>query len=122
MTSATAEAGVVEAWTTAAKELGIDVVTPFRFSVEGRAHECLAWLAHFGGAHGIVLVGISPPDFATDPMLHADATREGYRWSAINTQVYGAFDRERFVEALLDWGFYGPAERRPSWLNVPDRG
>jgi hypothetical protein len=31
--------GVVAAWTTASKELGIEVVAPFRFVVGGREHE-----------------------------------------------------------------------------------
>ena len=113
----TTTTGMVEAWRVAGRELGIEVVAPFRFEVEGRSHECVAWLAHFGREKGLVLVELSPPDFATEQALRADAKRAGYQWSALDLQAYASFDRNTFVEALVDWGFTGPLDRRPSWLD-----
>jgi|SRR5580658_8925955 hypothetical protein len=106
----------INAWKMAARELGIEVVAPFAFSVDGRIHECLAWVAHFGRQKGIVVVGACPPDFVTDRTLMMDADYEGYQWSALDMRTYSVFNREDFIEALTDWGFTGPENRRPGWL------
>jgi hypothetical protein len=112
-----ARSAATEAWTAAGRALGIEVVAPFRFACDGREHECIAWLADFGGGRGIVLVGTSPPDFAIDRVLKQDASHEGFQWSALDLRSYAEFQREKFMEALLDWGFVGPKERRPPWLD-----
>jgi hypothetical protein len=109
----------IKAWLQAGRELGIDVVAPFTFVMDGRPHKCLAWVGKFGRERGLLLAGTSPPDFAIDLDLRNDAARAGYHWSAINVRVYAAFDRERFIEALIDWGFKGTVGERPSWLPAP---
>ena len=110
------EDNVINAWQRAGQELGIEVVAPFSFVTEGRKYECLAWVGKFGRERGLVLVATSPPGFAIDQDLRRDATSEGYQWSAINVRVYATFDRDKFIEALTDWGFTGPVGERPSWL------
>jgi hypothetical protein len=99
------EGGAIKAWLQAGLELGIEVVAPFTFVTEGRSHECLAWVAKFGGGRGIVLAATNPPGFAIDLDLRNDAAREGYQWSAINVSASNTFGREKFIEALADWGF-----------------
>ena len=107
----------VEAWKTAASELGIEVVAPFNFSVDGRKHECIAWVASFGSERGIVLVASTAPDHAVDEAVAGDAELAGYYWSVLDAKGYGTFKRESFIEALVDWGFKGPTEKRPAWLD-----
>lgn len=36
------------------------------------------------------------------------------------SDAYTRFDRARFIEALSDWGWYGPPALRPNWLIVGD--
>ncbi len=38
----------------------------------------------------------------------------------METNAYRVFDRGAFVDALLDWGFTGPKERRPVWIDSPE--
>jgi hypothetical protein len=117
MTTNPTSTNAIEAWNTAGRELGIEVVAPFHFSVDGRKHECVAWVAHLGHENGIVLVGTSPPDFAIDRTLVADARHAGYQWSALDLRSYAVFNRARFIDALIDWGYVGPEGRRPPWLD-----
>ncbi len=42
-------------WQKAGKNLNFEVVAPFRFRVEDREHECIAFLPDFGGQNGMVL-------------------------------------------------------------------
>ena len=106
---------VVEAWKTAARELDIEVVAPFTFGVAGRTHECDAWVRDFGG--GIIVVGENYPEYVASPLLIVDVERAGYGLSRVNIAFYDKYDRERFVETLEEWGFTGPLDRRPSWLD-----
>jgi hypothetical protein len=112
------EESVIKAWQSAGRELGLDVVAPFTFVADGRKHQCLAWVGRFGRERGLVLAATAPPDFAIDLELQRDAVQEGYQWSAINVRVYAAFERNKFIEALADWGFTGPSDERPPWLPV----
>lgn len=104
------------AWETAARELGFAAVVPFVLTVDDRTHECIAWLPDVGGPRGILVVGVSPPDFRVDPAFVEDAERLGYAWSGVATSSYGTFERALFVETLADWGFHGPADARPDGL------
>lgn len=107
---------LTDAWETASRELAIKASMPFSFEVDGRLHRCVAWLPDFGGKGGMVVVAICPPDFERDPNLFSDAKTAGYYASAINLEEYRDFDRERYIEMLQDWGFFGPPEARPAWL------
>lgn len=113
------EDSAIEAWLRAGQELGVEVVAPFTFVTEGRTHKCIAWVGKFGRERGLILAATNPPGFVIDLDLRNDAGREGYQWSAINVRVYAAFEREKFIEALADWGFKGPADERPPWLPPP---
>jgi hypothetical protein len=31
--------------------------------------------------------------------------------------IYAAYDRQLFLETLADWGWCGPLDQRPSWLD-----
>ena len=109
------DASVVSAWKVAGTALDIEVVAPFTFTVSGRTHECSAFLPHFGREGGIVVAVTSPPDFVIDTILAKDAKARGFDCSFVNVELYRDFDRTRFVSALVEWGFTGPEDKRPSW-------
>lgn len=110
------EKDAIKAWQRAAHELGIEVIAPFSFVRDGRKHDCVAWVRKFGRERGLVLAATSSPGFEIDEDLRKDATLEGYQWSAINVRAYATYHRDKFIEALTDWGFRGPADERPPWL------
>lgn len=103
-------------WREARDKLGIAVVAPFTFRVDGRAYECVAWLPDFGGPRGMVLFELSAPEFRVPAEAVADAEACGYRWSGVNGALYRQYNEAVFVEALRDWGFTGAASARPTWL------
>jgi hypothetical protein len=103
---------ISKAWMAAARDLGVDVIAPFSLTVDGRDHEYLALVPHFGGGKGIVVAALP-----SDRVLYADAKSADYRCSFVNVELYGAYERAFFIETLTEWGFTGPAEKRPAWLN-----
>jgi hypothetical protein len=105
---------VIDAWLLAGRELGIQVVAPFTFEAEGQLYPCLAWLPDFGGGDGTLVAEIG----ADRDLLRA-GTLVGRRCSFVNPGAYRTFERDHFIETLLDWGFSGPPQRRPTWLDEP---
>jgi hypothetical protein len=110
------EKSVSTAWIEAGKALGIQVKVPFEFRVGDRVHKCLAFLPHFSGSGGLVIMGTRPPDFRADEAFKADAERCGYVWSFLNIDEYQKFDGNLFRDTLREWGYTGPDAERPSWL------
>ncbi len=102
---------VTEAFLAAGRDLKIEVIAPFDLIVDGKSHQYLAYLPHFGGPKGMVVAAI-----VADGGLHAAANRAGLYSSSVNSEVYDKYEREHFIDTLNDWGFYGPGEKRPPWL------
>lgn len=107
---------VIEAWRIAGEKLGVTVMAPYDFIFGGRAHSCLAFLPHFGTEKGILVLGMSPPEFHTDKTIEAVAERTGVGCSILNVERYRQYDEEFFRETLCDWGYFGPDDQRPPWL------
>jgi hypothetical protein len=105
-------AGVIAAWKTASWALGISVTAPFTCS---DSLECVAFLPDFGGPNGMVVGAIGAPA-ETDRALGRWAKERGLYLSFLNPEVYQTYDASTFKEALVDWGYFGPSETRPSWL------
>ena len=111
------EKDVSRAWRIAAEELGIAVDIPFALiGDEARQFDCIGLVHEFGSQRGTLLFSTSPPDFAINGEAVKAADAAGYCWSAINVALYNRYDRDVFIDALRDWGFVGPPERRPEWL------
>ncbi len=64
----------------------------------------------------MLVEAIFPPGFTSNARFVGDATSVGYYVSGINVESYSVFRPQHFQETLRDWGFYGPATARPSWL------
>lgn len=107
---------VTAAFLAAGRDLGLDVVAPFELIVYGRVHRFLAFLPHFGGPRGM-MVAAGPPDGA----LYEATQRAGHYVSFINADMYSTYEQRHFIDTLSDWGYYGPEENRPSWLNADGR-
>lgn len=112
------EQHLIDAWLTASRELGVDVVAPFWLVTDaGERYSYVAYLPHFGSPRGI-LVAALPADLPSDPALERAAKSQGYICSFV-ADIYREFDRPLFVETLVDWGFFGAKDQRPAWLELP---
>jgi hypothetical protein len=96
---------VSRAWGEAAADLGIRVTAPYTAAdAPGGPVEFLALLHDFGGPRGTLVRSMHAP-----PLQLA-----GYFVSGVNPAVYAVYDRQTFVDALQDWGWYGEGAP-PAW-------
>lgn len=111
------------AWEEACRKLGIKIVAPFTLKVGTQSVDCLAFLPDFGSPNGMVIGAILGPKFETDACLTELAKRKGLFYSFINPSPFANTSVEEavFKEALIDWGFFGPEKKRPSWLARSER-
>jgi hypothetical protein len=75
----------------------------------------IVYLPDFGGKHGAV---VFVQDFEA-PVLERFDTKPlqvaGYFFSILSLQGYSRYKREDFIETLMDWGYFGPAQSCPEW-------
>jgi hypothetical protein len=99
---------ISQAWLQAAADLGIRVTAPFAVRVS--ADDAVIYEAHvedFGGPTGTVIGSLD------DELRDCRAT-QGYYCSNL-TVSYRTYRRQQFIDTLNDWGWFGPAELRPTW-------
>src|SRR5438105_3023706 len=96
---------MIAAWKWAAEDLGIEVVSPF---VLGR-DEFPVHIPLFGRSAGALPIWIG------DQRSRRDAELKGFFVSLLNPEVYCKHDRALFIETLVDWGWFGSADRTPDW-------
>ena len=102
---------LTQAWQLASKDLGIEVVAPYRLMLKcGVAVEATLLVRDFGASRGMLL-SITYEQFrvVTDELV-----AEGYGYSVFSGKDL-SYDQTYFVEILNDWGWTGPENRRPSW-------
>jgi|GEM_PF-1659421 len=109
---------VSRAWMTASVELDIRVVAPYRLDAPSGSAECVAFLPDFGGPSGMVIGAIMAPRFQTDKRIMHLCNEVGVYCSFINVDAYFDYRKERFIDALRDWGYFGNAEKQPNWFTV----
>jgi hypothetical protein len=107
---------MAQAWLEASEDLGIRVVHPFRFkTLSGEEVETVGvYLPDFGSPAGMLLTC----RFDSDKVCElADETE--FRTSGLNPESYEPYQRERYIQTLSDWGWYGLTVEMPSWYD-PD--
>ena len=102
---------ITEAFLAAGRDLGVEVVAPYVLMADGRRHKFSAFVPYFGNSKGIVIAAM-PSSHA----LSEAARKVGLGISFVNQEMYGTYGRDHFIDMLTEWGFYGPDEKRPSWL------
>src|SRR5436190_1835387 len=97
------EAKVVAAWKEAAAELGFQFTSPFIATLpDGSQQEHIGLVHHFGRRVGtLISVLYEPSEHFRRP------TSEDYFWSILGLG-YRHYNRDDFIEALDDWGYFGP--------------
>jgi hypothetical protein len=101
------------AWRDAAEDLGITVAAPCELLDEGGniSAVAVAWVESFGSGNGSVVAGLRSHRQA----VQSAARRQGQFCSFINEESYAHYDRELFVAALNDWGWFGEPAHAPAW-------
>lgn len=103
---------IMQAWRSAAEQLGIRVEIPFTFTTkDGETKHFEARVIDFGGPNGIVL-GVIGDDKSTMKQRE----EAGYSWSDLSP-TYESYDREHFIATLDDWGWFGPERQEPAWYS-----
>jgi hypothetical protein len=102
---------MVDAWIEAGKVLGIEVIAPFHIQSGDGPIRYTAFLRDFGCPAGMVVVPIDSPD---RDRLTVAAREAGYYISCLGPS-YEQFGRDRFEEALGDWGWFGDEASTPTW-------
>ena len=104
---------MAKAWLDAADDLGIRVVHPFMFTDRaGRTATTVGvFLPDFGSPDGALLTCRFD-----DESLGAIADGTDYFQSGLSPYHYEPYDRETFIEALNDWGWFGDKASAPDWF------
>jgi hypothetical protein len=106
------------AWAEIGKELEIRVIAPFEIASGQDLIRCIAFLPNFGGPRGMVMGAIDPDSPSiTDQRISKYAKENGLYCSFVGLGTYGTRSKSSFVEALEDWGYYGPTDDCPPWFN-----
>lgn len=104
-------------WQLAASRLAIKVITPFCLSGPSGLLKCTAFVPHFGNEKGTaVIVKMSGQQTDELPALKQLAEENSVAFSMMFAQP--EFRLTEFKEALLDWGYFGPPESCPRWIDV----
>jgi hypothetical protein len=107
---------MARSWLDAAADLGIRVVHPFRFTTASAvtAETVGVFLPDFGSRNGMLLAC----RFDSDE-LYDLVDNSSYRTSGLNPRYYEPYSRNRFIQTLSDWGWFGSEDQRPQWYD-PD--
>lgn len=101
---------LIQAWTMAAQDLGIEIVCPFVLTLKnGEEVQADLLVKDFGPTLVVT-------DAAEETLrrLGDQLGIEGYGYSAFCGEEL-VYDRELFIKTLNDWGWAGPEDRRPKW-------
>ena len=100
-------------WQRVAKDLGIDIVTPFEavFS-DGSRLTVSAWVKNFGAPRGML---INADYDVLKPHKHK-IVESGYGYSSNLGSSADRYERSSMIEVLKDWGWSGTADEKPDWL------
>lgn len=105
------------AWLHAGDELGIRVTAPKEILDGSNNRIFAAYLLDFGSLNGCYLYPVESLAHSREWIdIHTWAITHQQYVSFIKADEYRTYERERFIEALTDWGYFGPDSLRPIWL------
>jgi hypothetical protein len=106
-------------WHDACHRLGVRIDAPFTLGSDGSLIDCIAFLPDFGGPKGMVVGAMDLPKIKPNALVLQLAHKDGLYASFINATPYACatIKDSLYQEALSDWGFFGPENKRPVWLH-----
>lgn len=104
-------------WHSAGDDLGFDVVEDFELLLSsGKRISVPVLVPCFGASNGMLVVTtIDQLEGVTDELVEA-----GYGYAVMDEPREGEeYDREAFIDVLVDWGWSGEESASPKWLSCP---
>jgi len=108
---------LVAAWRRAGADLGIVVESPFSVKVGDESVNAIALVHEFGSEAGTIVLSLDYLPLTDFLALGERLKKLGYFSTAINPRSYVPYSRDRYVNALVDWGWRGDPAERPSWAS-----
>jgi hypothetical protein len=99
---------ISQAWQKAQADLGIRAVAPFEINIDGRKAIVEAFVPDFGGPNGAVAL-------TNETAHHKKALANLGNFASILFPPYRSYSRERFIDTLNDWEWFGRPEEKPAW-------
>ena len=108
---------IPESWLEAARDLSIRVLEPNPLADVADDLSRAVYIPDFGGRRGAIAFTQNFSDSESEDFKITPLKDAGYYWSILSDREYKAYNRELFVETLVDWGYFGTAETCPSWYH-----
>jgi hypothetical protein len=107
---------VLNAWRKAADDLSITVATNVLVDLpDGGNRRFLALVSGFGTIKGTLIGLLSEGNGGAFFANCRLAEQLGFCYSELNPEAYSEYDREQFIETLVDWGWADPGQEPPEW-------
>lgn len=94
---------MIQAWRLAAVDLRVRVTAPFRLILEDKQVDVIALVHDFGSSSGTIVGTLD----AEGDILANLASPTDYFVSLVNPECYSTYARERFIDTLNDWQYFG---------------
>jgi hypothetical protein len=101
---------VIGAWKTASNDLQLSVEVPLSIQMRQGIISVPMLIKSFGTTEGTIIL-----EFDRQDELSQTLSQFGYYCSFLNPEVYGNYNRQKFIEALEDWGYFGNDKNKPVW-------
>jgi hypothetical protein len=105
---------LVEMWQSAAKDLNLEIITPFILRLSsGIKIEAEFLVKNFGASKGMIVF----KKYDQVATCVDEIVNEGYGFSVLDEPGENEqYVRDYFIEILNDWGWSGDKSMKPSWL------
>lgn len=107
---------IIDNWILASKEFGFKIQAPYILQKGEEEIYCVAYLPDFGSKNGMIIDIINPPDFIPTPRLEDLCSKMNLFYSSINSEIYSEYLKDSYIEALIDWGYFGDNKNKPNWI------
>ena len=103
---------MAKAWQEAATDLKLEFVSPYKFmDASGQQYTCTGLIKKIGSINGTLIISRKDAENVFDA-----GQRMGYFTSGLNPRYYEKYNREKFIETLKEWGWFGEINDKPDWL------
>jgi hypothetical protein len=106
-----------KAWRTAAKELELDIVVPYKLKTEAFSLTAQVLLKNFGADEGLLIVS----DYKIIEPYRDQIIKLGYGFATMEEPErdwpFDEEEQEAFIEMLSEWGWTGDPDQEPEWLD-----
>jgi len=103
----------IQFWKRAAKDLGIEVETPFRLALPGGTNLYVSALVkNFGPRRGMIV----DADYSIISSHIQVLAENDFGYCGNIGGAPETYNRASMIEILTDWGWSGPLGNKPAWL------